>query len=69
MAKITKDMVIGDIIKADPGVIQFLMNAGMHCAGCPSAQSETLAEAGFVHGADIDMLVDKINSYLETVEQ
>ena len=67
MAKITKDMVIGDIIMTDPGVIQFLMNAGMHCAGCPSAQSETLEEAGFVHGHDVDMLVDEINSYLATL--
>ena len=67
MAKITKDMLIGDIVKADPGVIRFLMNAGMHCAGCPSAQSETLEEAGFVHGTDVDTLIDEINVYLGTV--
>jgi len=67
MAKISKDMIIGDIINVDSGIIQFLMNAGMNCAGCPSAQSETLEEAGFVHGTDIDMLVDEINSYLATV--
>ena len=67
MAKITKDMMIGDIIKTDPGVIQFLMNAGMHCAGCPSAQSETLEEAGFTHDTDVDTLVDEINSYLTTI--
>ena len=67
MAKITKDMVISDIIRTDPGIIQFLINAGMHCAGCPSAQSETLEEAGFVHGTDIDALVDEINSYLASL--
>jgi hybrid cluster-associated redox disulfide protein len=65
MARITKDMVIGDIIKTDPGVIKYLMNAGMHCAGCPSAQHETLEEAVAVHGADLDSLVDEINAYLE----
>jgi hybrid cluster-associated redox disulfide protein len=64
MTQITKDMIIGDIIRTEPGVIKFLMNAGMHCAGCPAAQSETLAEAGFVHGTDIDALVGEINSYL-----
>ena len=66
MAKITKDMLIGDIVKADPGVIRFLMDSGMHCAGCPSAQSETLEEAGFVHGTDVDALVNEINLYLGT---
>lgn len=68
MAKITKDMLISDIINTDRGVIPFLLNAGMHCVGCPSAQAETLEEAGFVHGADIDALVDEINQYLATVE-
>ncbi|MCL2699281.1 MAG: DUF1858 domain-containing protein [Defluviitaleaceae bacterium] len=64
MAQITKDMIIGDILKADPGVAQFLMGAGMHCLGCPAAQSETLEEAGLVHGTDTDALVSEINSYL-----
>ena len=66
MKSITKDMIIGDIIATDKGIIPFLMNAGMHCVGCPSAQSETLAEAGFVHGLEIDTLVNEINEYLKT---
>lgn len=65
MAKVTKDMVIADIIAMDKGVIPILMNAGMHCVGCPSAQGETLGEASFVHGMEADSLVDKINEYLE----
>lgn len=66
MTKVTKDMLISDIIAIDRGVIGILMNAGMHCAGCPSAQVETLGEAGFVHDQDVDVLVEQINSYLET---
>lgn len=64
MAQITKDMVIADIISIDAGVIEILMKAGMHCAGCPSAQSETLEEAGFAHGSEVDSLVAEINAYL-----
>ncbi len=67
MAQITKDMVISDIIQIDRGIIPFLMNAGMHCVGCPSAQAETLAEASFVHGTDVDELVTSINGYLATL--
>lgn len=68
MAKITKDMIIADIIAVDKGLIPVLMNAGMHCIGCPSAQGETLEEAAFVHGMNADSLVDDLNSYLDSVQ-
>jgi len=70
MAKISKDMYIRDILAADRGVVPILLQTGMHCLGCPSAQMETLEEAAFVHGMDdseIDGLVDTINEYLESV--
>ena len=61
MAQITKDMTIGEIIRIEQGVIPILMEAGMHCIGCPSAQGETLEEAAMVHGMDIDALMKAIN--------
>ena len=64
MAKISKDMIIADIVKMDPNIIPILMREGMHCIGCPSAQGETLEEAAMVHGLDVDLLVDQINDYL-----
>ena len=45
MAKVSKDMIIGDLIRIDSGIIPILMGAGMHCIGCPSAQGESLEEA------------------------
>lgn len=60
MAGITKDMTIGDILRTNPAVAPILMEAGMHCLGCPSAQGETLEEAAMVHGMDIDDLMAKI---------
>ncbi|MDD6010570.1 MAG: DUF1858 domain-containing protein [Lachnospiraceae bacterium] len=62
MMKITKDMTIGEILSANPEVAPVLMEAGMHCLGCPSAQGESLAEAAFVHGMDIDALLAKIEA-------
>lgn len=64
MAVINKEMTIADIIGIDTGVIPILMEAGMHCVGCPSAQGESLEEAAMVHGMDIDALVEDINKYL-----
>lgn len=66
MAKVSKDMIIAELIQVDQGLIPILMNAGMHCLGCPSAQGESLEEAAMVHGIDADKLVDDMNAYLAT---
>ncbi len=57
---ITKDMTIGEILRANMNVAPILLEAGMHCLGCPSAQGESLEEAAMVHGLDIDVLMEKI---------
>lgn len=67
MARVTKDTTIGQVIQIDAGVIPILMGAGMHCVGCPSSAGETLEEAAMVHGIDSDMLVEEIQSYLQSL--
>lgn len=62
MSGITKDMTIGEILVKDQNVVPILLEAGMHCLGCPASQMETLEEAAAVHGIDIDELMAKINS-------
>lgn len=64
MAQITKEMIIAEIIAVDTNIIPILMEAGMHCVGCPSAQGESLEEACMVHGMEVEPLVEKINEYL-----
>lgn len=68
MAVVSKDMTIGSILNANPEVAPILMEVGMHCLGCPSAQAETLEEAAMVHGMDIDLLIEKINAFLKAKE-
>lgn len=62
MANFNKDMTIGEILRMNPAVAPVLMNAGMHCIGCPSAQGETIEEAAMVHGMDIDALMEALNA-------
>jgi hybrid cluster-associated redox disulfide protein len=64
MASITKDMTIGKAIAANQDIIPILLDIGMHCLGCPSAQGETLEEAALVHGLDPEELMDRINAEL-----
>ena len=63
-AQVTKDMTIGELLMMDRGIAMVLMQSGMHCVGCPSSAGETLEEASFVHGMDINKLVQDINTYL-----
>ncbi len=64
MEKVTKDMLIGDMLKEDATIAPILMAAGMHCIGCPASQGESLEQAAMVHGMDADELETKINEYL-----
>ncbi len=59
--KITKEMLIGEILRQYPNVAPVLMDNGMHCLGCPASQMESLEEASMVHGMDIDKLVREMN--------
>ena len=58
--KINEDMIIGDILKANPENAKVLMEAGMHCLGCPSSQMETLKDACAVHGIEVSSLLEKL---------
>lgn len=62
MAEIKKEMTIGEILRINPAVAPVLMQAGMHCLGCPSAQAESLEEAAMVHGMDIEELMGMIST-------
>jgi len=31
--------------------------------GCPASEVESIEEAGFVHGVDVDALVEELNQY------
>ena len=64
MAKVSKDMLIGQLLQIDANIAPILMRAGMHCLGCPSSQMESLEEAAMVHGLDVDVMVNQINDFL-----
>ena len=59
--KFNKDTKIGELLAMAPEKAEILMEAGMHCLGCPASQAETLEEACEVHGIDVEELLNKIN--------
>ncbi|MBP2033646.1 hybrid cluster-associated redox disulfide protein [Clostridium algifaecis] len=62
MAKVSKDMTIGEVIRINPAYAETLMNFGMGCIGCPSSLGETVEEAAMVHGINVDELIKALNS-------
>ena len=67
--KITKDMTIGQILRLNEGLAPVLMAGGMHCIGCPSAQMESLEEAAMVHGIEVELLLARLNAFMEAMEK
>lgn len=59
--EINKDMTIGELLEKAPEKAEILLNAGMHCLGCPASQAETIAEACEVHGIDPDEIIAELN--------
>ncbi len=59
---IEKTTTIGELLKIAPEKADILLEAGMHCLGCPASQAETIEEACEVHGIDVNELLEKINS-------
>ena len=53
---------IGELLEIAPEKAEILLNAGMHCLGCPASQAETLEEACDVHGIDVEELVKQLNA-------
>lgn len=65
MDKISKDMIIGDIIQEHPELVQTFFANGMMCIGCPASQGESIEQASMVHGLDADELVNALNEALK----
>lgn len=59
--EINKDMTIGELLEVAPEKAEILLNAGMHCLGCPASQAETIEEACQVHGIDVEELIKLLN--------
>ena len=57
----TKNMIVADILHSHPHATQILTEEGFGCLGCPASQTETLEDACFVHGANIDNILNKLN--------
>jgi len=59
--KITKNMTFSEILEEKPEAVETLLEAGMHCIGCPMAQMETLEQGCKAHNININKILNKLN--------
>ena len=59
---IEKTTKIGELLEMAPEKASILLEAGMHCLGCPASQEETIEEACMIHGIDVEEILELLNA-------
>ena len=59
--KITKEMLLGDIMEIKPNSGEVFLGFGLHCFGCPMAAMETLQEVAELYEINLELLLKKLN--------
>ena len=67
--EITKETTMGEMLAYDEKIAYILMQEGMHCIGCPSAQMETVEEAAYVHGIEPELLITRVNAFVDAQDK
>ena len=66
----TKEMIIADVVKFYPEVVEVLFEYGLHCIGCHISGFETVEQGAIAHGIAGDnlrnMMLDAYDRIKET---
>ncbi len=66
MAKITKDMRIGEVMKKYPQTRKvFIKHFGAGCFTCPGADNEDIYFGSTIHNVDMAVVLDELNDVVE----
>lgn len=66
--KISPKMTFAELLSEVPKSAEVLMEAGMHCFGCPMSQMETIEQGALAHGLtkkQINEMMKKIEGLVE----
>ncbi len=70
--KISKDMIIAEIVDRFPYLAEYIMDYGVHCVGCGVSEMETLEEGFMGHGMspeNVDVIIEELNKIIEQTEK
>jgi hybrid cluster-associated redox disulfide protein len=64
--KITKDLLISDLIKTHPKVVRELFpKFDLDCIGCSAILTDTLEKAAINHGKDVNEIIKEIRKSIK----
>ncbi|NOR85051.1 DUF1858 domain-containing protein [archaeon] len=69
MEKITKDTIIGDVVKNNPELSSIFVKHGLSCIGCAFASQETIEQGSNSHELNLDNLLKDLNKKLENNDE
>ena len=64
---ITKDMIIGDILKEHYDLVKVFIKYNIQCIGCSLARFETVEQGAHAHGIDVDEFIEELNKKLDEI--
>jgi hybrid cluster-associated redox disulfide protein len=69
LKKISKEMALGEVVRAFPDSVPIMLNYGLHCVGCHVAAFETIEQGAMAHGMqnkDIEKMLVEMNKAIKT---
>lgn len=67
--KVTKDMLLADVIQLYPHSAEIMLEYGLHCVGCFANQFDTVEQGALIHGIgeeDIEEMINRINDAIKS---
>ncbi len=62
MARITRDMLISEVLSSHPGAASIFAQRGLGCPSCLAASMESVDAVAAVHDVELDALLDELNA-------
>lgn len=63
---VSEDMTIAQVLELDPATANIFVMYGLDCLGLLMTTGESVAQAARVRGINLQELVSKLNSYLQS---
>ena len=67
MTKITKDTLIGEIVKLSPDTAEIMFDYGLHCIGCCGSAMESLEDGAKMHGLSDEKIAEMVKKINDTI--
>lgn len=64
-SKITKEILISEVVKEYPKTAPVFLEYGLHCMSCAFAKDETIEKAVKVHKIDLEKFLKDLNKITE----